>query len=100
MHRTRLLGSLLAPVLLAGTAAAQQSPKDDALYTLENDVLIRTHDGATLSAKRRSTAPDRAPMHEASDADEVIDWIVHQGWSDGQVSMRGGRPAFSAWAAA
>jgi putative CocE/NonD family hydrolase len=37
--------------LLAGEAAAQQAPdSDDSRYQIRDDVLIRTHDGATLSA--------------------------------------------------
>jgi putative CocE/NonD family hydrolase len=38
--------------------------------------------------------------HEAQDAYDVIDWIAHQPWSDGQIGMRGGSySGFTAWAA-
>ena len=51
MHRSR---GLLFGALLAGTLSAQQpqpvAPTDDALYDIQDDVLIRTRDGATLSA--------------------------------------------------
>jgi putative CocE/NonD family hydrolase len=48
------LHCLLVVALLTGTLAAQQpqpaTPNDDALYFIEDDVLIGTRDGATLSA--------------------------------------------------
>jgi uncharacterized protein len=48
--------------LLAGSAEAQQAPQsDDSAYEIRDDVLIRTHDGATLSAtvirKKGETRP-------------------------------------------
>src|SRR6185312_6089976 len=121
-----------------GPAAAQGA--DDRRYDIRDDVLIRTHDGATLSAtvirpkgatqplptlltldiytdpagfaargkdaadhgyiavtadtrgKRLSTAPIDPYEHDGADAYDVIDWIVHQAWSDGQVGMGGGDP--------
>ena len=143
---------LLVAALLAGTLAAQQpqpaAPNDDALYDIKDDVLIRTRDGATLSAtvvrpkgvterlpalltfdiytdpaafrargkdeaahgyvsviadtrgKRLSLDPIVPYEHEATDTDEVIEWIVRQPWSNGQVGMRGGSySGFTAWAA-
>jgi putative CocE/NonD family hydrolase len=143
---------MLFGVLLAGTLCAQQpqpaAPPDDALYDIQDDVLIRTRDGATLSAtvvrpkavtgplpallmfdiytdpaafrargkesaahgyvsviadtrgKRLSPDPIVPYEHEASDADEVIEWIARQPWSNGQVGMLGGSySGFTAWAA-
>ena len=141
-----MLAMLLVAALPGGPAAAQG--KDDRRYDIRDDVLIRTHDGATLSAtvirprgatqplptlltldiytdpagfatrgkdaadhgyiavtadtrgKRLSTAPIEPYEHEGADAYDVIDWIVHQEWSDGQVGMRGGSySGFTAWAA-
>ena len=38
--------------------------------------------------------------HDGADAKAVIDWITHQGWSDGRVGMTGMRySGFTAWAA-
>ena len=138
--------------LCASVALGQQpnppEVKDDSLYDIQDHVLIRTRDGATLSATvvRRKGAPARLPTlltldiytdpeafrargkeaaergyvaviadtrgkrlspeaivpyeHEAADAYDVIDWIAHQPWSDGQVGMRGGSySGFTAWAA-
>ena len=143
-------GAMLAVLLVAarpcGPAAAQGA--DDRRYDIRDDVLIRTHDGATLSAtvirprgatrplptlltldiytdpagfaargkdaadhgyiavtadtrgKRLSSAPIEPYEHDGADAYDVIDWIVHQEWSDGQVGMRGGSySGFTAWAA-
>jgi uncharacterized protein len=121
---------------------------NDSRYDIRDDVLIRTHDGATLSATvvrpRGATKPlptlltldiytDLAAFvargkdaadhgyvgitvdtrgkrlspdaidpyeHEADDAYDVIDWVVHQPWSNGEVGMRGGSySGFTAWAA-
>ncbi len=39
--------------------------------------------------------------HEGSNTDAAIDWISHQGWSDGRVGMFGGSyNSFAQWAAA
>jgi putative CocE/NonD family hydrolase len=50
----RRLHWLLVAAWLTGTLAAQQpqpaTPTDDALYVIQDDVLITTRDGATLSA--------------------------------------------------
>ena len=139
---------LLVTAGLTGRAAAQPVAADDSGYDISDDVLIRTRDGATLSAtvvrkkgetrplpallsldiytdpadfktrgkdaadhgyvgvtadtrgKRLSTDPIEPYEHEAADSYEVIDWIVHQVWSNGQVGMRGGSySGFTAWAA-
>ena len=146
MRTATMLAWLLVSALACGRAAAQAA--DERRYDIRDDVLIRTHDGATLSAtvirpkgaaqplptlltldiytdpagfaargkdaadhgyiavtadtrgKRLSTAPIEPYEHEAGDAYDVIEWIVHQPWSDGQVGMRGGSySGFTAWAA-
>jgi hypothetical protein len=51
----RSLGVMLLHRLLLGSAFAQQPPpagsSADSGYDIHDDVLIKTHDGATLSAK-------------------------------------------------
>ncbi len=118
-------------------------------YLVDESLVIRTHDGATLSAivvrPRSTTKPlpallnftiyvdhawklndakrnaangyvgvvvyargkDRSPdapvpyEHDGSDANDAIDWISHQPWSDGRVAMFGGSyEGFTQWAAA
>jgi len=55
---------------------------------------------ADTRGKRLSPDPIEPYEHEAFDADEVIDWIAHQPWSNGRVGMRGGSySGFTAWAA-
>jgi hypothetical protein len=121
---------------------------DDRRYRIEDNVLIKTKDGATLSAivvrKRGVTAKQPAALfytiyadtarnvgtpklaaangyvgvvaftrgkaaspdeivpyeYDGRDANGVIDWIVKQPWSDGQVGMYGGSySGFACWAA-
>jgi len=152
---TSVMRSLIAVIvngLAVCSAVAQQppplAPSDDAGYEIQDDVLIKTHDGATLSAtvvrKKGVTQPLPALLtldiytdtavfrsrgkdaadhgyvgvtadtrgkrlspdeivpyeHEAADTYDVIDWIAHQPWSNGQVGMRGGSySGFTAWAA-
>lgn len=58
--------------------------------------------GVTADTRGKRLSPDViVPYeHEAADTYEVIDWIVHQPWSNGQVAMRGGSySGFAAWAA-
>jgi len=148
----RSLGMLLLLGSLPASAFAQAAPPtgsgDDSGYDIRDDVLIKTHDGATLSAtvvrkkgvtqplptlltldiytdpaafrsrgkdaadhgyvgvtadtRGKRLSPDAiAPYeHEAADTYEVIDWIAHQPWCNGQVAMRGGSySGFTAWAA-
>jgi uncharacterized protein len=148
----RLLCALFLPAVFSALASAQQpsppSVGDDSHYDIRDDVLIRMHDGATLSAtvvrpqgvmqplptlltldiytdpaafkargkdaadhgyvgvtadtrgKRLSPDPIVPYEHEAADAYDVIDWIIHQPWSNGAVGMRGGSySGFTAWAA-
>lgn len=150
--RRSLLYVLFLQVVLSGSAAAQQpappGDRDDSRYDITDDILIRTHDGATLSATvvRRKGVTQPLPTlltmdiytdlagfkargkdaadhgyvgvtvdtrgkrlspdaivpyeHEADDCYDVIDWVAHQPWSNGQVGMRGGSySGFTAWAA-
>lgn len=56
---------------------------------------------ATTRGKRFSTGPVVPFAHDGSDANDVIDWISRQPWSDGQVGMLGGSYAgWTQWAAA
>lgn len=149
--RKSVCALLVLAVLPAIASAQQPSPtvgSDQSRYDIRDDVLIRTHDGATLSAtvvrpkgatkplptlltldiytdpaafkargkdaadhgyvgvtadtrgKRLSPDPIVPYEHEVADSHDVIDWIVHQPWSNGKVGMRGGSySGFTAWAA-
>ena len=56
---------------------------------------------ATSRGKRYSPGPVIPFEHDGSDANDVIDWISRQPWSDGQVGMMGGSYAgWTQWAAA
>jgi len=48
--------------------------------------------GVTADTRGKRLSPDAIVpyAHEAADTYEVIDWIAHQPWSNGQVAMRGG----------
>jgi uncharacterized protein len=59
--------------------------------------------GIVADARGKRLSPDEiVPYeHEAKDVNAVIDWIVKQPWSDGQVGMYGGSySGFAQWAAA
>jgi putative CocE/NonD family hydrolase len=55
-----------------------------------------------LSRGKGWSGDEVAPYeHEAEDVNAVIDWIIHQPWSNGQVGMYGGSyDGFTQWAAA
>ncbi|MGA9997616.1 MAG: CocE/NonD family hydrolase [Pyrinomonadaceae bacterium] len=121
---------------------------EDRRYLIEDNVLIKTKDGATLSAivvrKRGVSVPQPTALsftiyadtarnigapkfaaangyvgvmaftrgkgaspdeivpyeYEARDTNSVIDWIIKQPWSNGQVGMYGGSyNGFACWAA-
>jgi putative CocE/NonD family hydrolase len=58
--------------------------------------------GVIADTRGKRLSPDHIDPyeHEAADGYTVVDWIVHQPWSDGQVGMRGGSySGFTAWAA-
>lgn len=60
------------------------------------------HGYAGVVAYVRSPAASQVLVfeHDGADAAAVIDWITHQGWSDGRVGMFGMRySGFAAWAA-
>jgi uncharacterized protein len=60
------------------------------------------HGYAAVVAYVRSPAPSEVLVfeHDGADATAVINWITHQGWSDGRVGMFGTRySGFAAWAA-
>lgn len=152
--RSRCAHALWLPLwsaLAVSRLGAQTPPPaapDPAVYEVRDDVRVRMHDGATLSAvvvrRRAATGPlptllsldiytDVAAFsargadiaahgyvgviadtrgkrlspdaivpyeHEAGDAYELIDWIVHQPWSNGTVGMLGSSySGFTAWAA-
>ena len=55
---------------------------------------------ADTRGKRLSPDPIEPYEHEVDDAYDVIEWIVHQPWSNGKVGMLGGSySGFTAWAA-
>jgi uncharacterized protein len=58
--------------------------------------------GVVADVRGKRLSPDAVVPyeHDAEDTHAVIDWIVKQPWSDGQVGMIGGSySAFTAWAA-
>ncbi len=148
----RSLCVLLLQAALVCVACAQQPPPvgdgDASGYDIRDDILIKTREGATLSAtvvrkkgvtqplptllnfdiytdpsafrstgkaaadhgyvgvtadtRGKRLSPDEVVPyeHEVADTYEVIDWIAHQPWSNGEVAMRGGSySGFTAWAA-
>ncbi|HWS69321.1 MAG TPA: CocE/NonD family hydrolase, partial [Steroidobacteraceae bacterium] len=148
----RSLCVLLLQAALVCIACAQQPPPvsdgDGSGYDIHDDILIKTREGATLSAtvvrkkgvtqplptllnfdiytdpsafrsigkdaadhgyvgvtadtRGKRLSPDEVVPyeHEVADTYEVIDWIAHQSWSNGEVAMRGGSySGFTAWAA-
>lgn len=55
---------------------------------------------ADTRGKRLSPDPIEPYEHEAKDVNAVIEWIIHQPWSDGRVGMYGGSySGFAQWAA-
>jgi putative CocE/NonD family hydrolase len=122
--------------------------EDERRYIIDDSVLVRTRDGASVSAivvrprnangsqpavlsftiyaddnnlvqareiaangyvgivattrgKRYSAGPVVPFQHDGSDANDVIDWISRQSWSNGSVGMLGGSYAgWTQWAAA
>lgn len=55
---------------------------------------------ADTRGKRLSPDPIEPYEHEVDDAYDVIDWIVHQPWSNGRVGMLGASySGYTAWAA-
>jgi putative CocE/NonD family hydrolase len=130
------------------TALSAQQPTDDAVFDIDSNVLVKTKNGATLSAevirKKGTSEPLPAILtldiytdpaahreqgknvaargyvsviadtrgkrlspdaidpyeHEAADANEIIEWITRQPWSNGKIGMWGGSySGFTAWAA-
>lgn len=58
--------------------------------------------GIVADTRGKRLSPDRIEPyeHESQDVREVIEWIIHQPWSDGRVGMYGGSySGFAQWAA-
>jgi putative CocE/NonD family hydrolase len=59
--------------------------------------------GIVADTRGKRLSPDviEPYEHESKDVNQVIDWIIHQPWSDGRVGMYGGSySGFAQWAAA
>ncbi len=86
------------PTLLLFTIYAD----DEQSFAEARRAAAHGYAGVVAYSRGKGRSPDRpVPYeHEAEDVREVIDWIIHQPWSDQRVGMYGGSYAgFSQWAA-
>ena len=107
--KTRSGASIAAMVVRKrGTAALQPAALHFTIYAGPNNLQTARsaadHDYAGVVALTRGKGWSRDTItpyeYEAEDVNAVIDWIIHQPWSNGKVGMYGGSYAgFSQWAA-
>lgn len=86
------------PTLLFHTIYAR--PQRDLDYAIK--AASQGYVGVVTYSRGKGLSPDEIVPYEyeANDTYEVIDWISHQKWSDGQVGMYGGSyVGFTQWAA-
>jgi len=88
---------------VAQPAAIQFTIYAEKDYRFAKSAAAHGYAGVMAFTRGKGLSPDSiAPYeHEVTDVNAVIDWIVHQPWSDKRVGMCGGSyNGFSQWAAA
>ncbi len=101
-------GARLLALVVRPRAAAQPRPTlleyaaGPAPRNFARECAAHGYVGVVAWERSRGTGPAAAPLErEGAQAEAVIAWITHQGWSDGRVAMYGeGYSAFVPWAAA